>query len=52
MVQNISEKGVEGSEDGDMDEDGESGENEVVGLAKRCLELLGVSGTGKSLVEG
>jgi vacuolar protein 8 len=50
MVQTISEKGIESDDDADTDE--ENGENEVVGLAKRCLELLGVSGTGKSLVEG
>jgi vacuolar protein 8 len=50
MVQTISEKGIESDDDADTDE--ESGENEVVGLAKRCLELLGMPGTGKSLVEG
>jgi len=51
MVQGISEKGVDSDDDGDVD-DSESGENEVVGLAKKCLELLGMPGTGKSLVEG
>ncbi|KAF2239913.1 ARM repeat-containing protein [Viridothelium virens] len=45
MVRNIAEKTVESD-----DEDGEDGEQEVVALARRCLELLGKN--SKTLIEG
>jgi vacuolar protein 8 len=52
MVRNIAEKNVES----DHEDDGEDGEAEVVSLAKRCAEVLGVGtggpGGGKGLVEG
>ncbi|KAF2416271.1 ARM repeat-containing protein [Tothia fuscella] len=53
MVRKISEQGVENlSDDGDAEDEGGE-ENEVVGLAKRCLELLGLGEKGgRSLVEG
>jgi vacuolar protein 8 len=46
MVKDIADKVVESD-----DEDGEDGEGEVVILAKKCLELMGMS-PAKSLVEG
>lgn len=45
MVRSIAEKMVESD-----DEDSEDGEQEVVALARRCLELLGKS--SKTLIEG
>lgn len=45
MVGTIAEKTVESD-----DEDGEDGEQEVVALARRCLELLGKN--SKMLIEG
>lgn len=52
MVRSIAERNVES----DHEDDGEDGEGEVVSLAKRCAEELGVgsggSGGGKGLVEG
>ena len=52
MVRTIAERNIES----DHEDDGEDGEAEVVGLAKRCAEVLGV-GTGgpsggKGLIEG
>jgi vacuolar protein 8 len=64
MVQRIEERGVDlGSEDGEgYSGDEEGGEQEVVGLARRSLELLGVLGeegstsgasaAGRTLVDG
>lgn len=46
MIKTISEKNVESD-----DEDGEDGEGEVVALARRSLELLGI-GPKRELVEG
>jgi vacuolar protein 8 len=54
MVRTIAEKNVEetGSADGDdADGDTDGGEGEVVGLARKCAEMLGF-GAGKGLVEG
>jgi len=52
MVRSIAERNVES----DHEDDGEDGEAEVVGLAKKCAEVLGVGtggpGGGKGLVEG
>jgi vacuolar protein 8 len=49
MVRSIAERSVES----DREDDGEDGEGEVVGLAKRCAEVLGTSaGGGRGLVEG
>jgi vacuolar protein 8 len=45
MVTDIAERHIESD-----DEDNEDGEGEVVGLARRCLEILGKP--PKSLVEG
>jgi len=45
MVQQIADKDVTSDDEGEED-----GEVEVVGLAKKCLELL--DGEGKGLVEG
>lgn len=45
MVQQIEERGVEMSDDGYEEE--ESGEQEVVGLARRSLELLDAHGGGR-----
>jgi vacuolar protein 8 len=45
MVTDIAERNIESD-----DEDNEDGEGEVVGLARRCLEILGKS--PKTLVEG
>jgi vacuolar protein 8 len=45
MVTDIAERNIESD-----DEDNEDGEGEVVGLARRCLEILGK--TPKTLVEG
>ncbi len=52
MVRQIAEKQIdEGGEDGgDEDEGTDGGEGEVVGLARKCAELLGI--VGKGLVEG
>ena len=48
MVGNIAEKTVESD-----DEDAEDGEQEVVALARRCLELLGKkTDEPKTLIEG
>jgi len=53
MVQGISERGVDSVSDGEEYDGDEDGEGEVVGLARRCLEVLGVGGGGgRSLVEG
>ena len=46
MVKDIAELVVESD-----DEDGDDGEAEIVILAKKCLELMGMS-PAKSLVEG
>ena len=46
MVKDIADMVVESD-----DEDGEDGEAEIVILAKKCLELMGMS-PAKSLVEG
>lgn len=52
MVRTIAERNVES----DREDDGEDGEAEVVGLAKRCAEVLGVGAGGpggvKGLIEG
>lgn len=51
MVRSIAERAVES----DREDDGEDGEGEVVGLAKRCAEVLGMGvppGSGRGLVEG
>lgn len=45
MVADIAERNIESDE-----EDNEDGEGEVVGLAQRCLEILGK--TPKTLAEG
>lgn len=45
MVKSIAERNVESD-----DEDNDEGEGEVIGLARRCLELL--EKTPKTLVEG
>lgn len=50
MVKNISEKEIDGEQEDD--EDGtDGGEGEVVGLARKCAEVLGVGGKS-ALVEG
>jgi vacuolar protein 8 len=45
MVTDIAERNIESD-----DEDNEDSEGEVVGLARRCLEILG--GAPKALIEG
>jgi vacuolar protein 8 len=45
VVQSIAERSIDSD-----DEDNDEGEGEVIGLARKCLELLGKS--PKTLVEG
>jgi len=56
MVRSIAERNVESDREGDREEDGEDGEAEVVGLARRCADVLGIAlsggGGGRGLVEG
>lgn len=50
MVKQISEKEVEGDQEYD-DEGTDGGEGEVVGLARKCAEVLELGSKG-ALVEG
>jgi len=55
-VRSIAERSIESDREGERDDDGEDGEAEVVGLARRCADVLGIplsgGGGGRGLVEG